>query len=134
LRRNTEKRADISKMNIKGVFQIWMRDGAYHEIPLKEAQEWTRQGCLSCPDFAAEHADISTGGIGAFADYTLTLVRTEKGRELIAAMLADGVIEVKEAAEDPGALDLLARLSRVSRRRWPEWADGGPRRIAVSST
>lgn len=126
-------RQDILKMNIKGVFQIWMRDGAYHEIPLKEAHEWTREGCRSCPDFAAEHADISTGGIGAFADYTLTLARTEKGKALIAEMLAAGVIEVKPASEDPGALDLMARLSRVSRRRWPEWADGGPKRIPVAS-
>jgi coenzyme F420 hydrogenase subunit beta len=127
-------RADILKMNIKGVFQVWMRDGSYHEIPLKEAHEWTREGCKSCPDFAAEHADISTGGIGAFADYTLTIARTDKGKALIAEMLEAGVIEVKPATEDPGALDLMARLSRVSRRRWPEWADGGPRRIPVTTT
>ena len=126
-------REQILKMNIKGVFQVWMRDGSYHEIPLKEAHEWTREGCKSCPDFAAEHADISTGGIGAFADYTLTVARTEKGKALIAEMLAAGVIEVKAATEDPGALDLMARLSRVSRRRWPDWADGGPRRIPVAT-
>ena len=72
-------RADIVKMNIKGVFQIWMRDGSYHEIPLKECHAWTREGCKTCPDFAAEHADISTGGIGAFNDWTLTLVRTDAG-------------------------------------------------------
>ncbi len=76
-------RADIVKMNIKGVFQVWTRDGGYHEIPLKEAHAWTREGCKSCPDFAAEHADISTGGIGAFNDWTLTLVRTDQGRELM---------------------------------------------------
>jgi coenzyme F420 hydrogenase subunit beta len=52
------------KMNIKGVFQIWMRNGDYHEINLKECHAWTREGCNHCPDFAAEHADISTGGIG----------------------------------------------------------------------
>ena len=57
-------RADIAKINIKGVFQIWCRDGSYHEVPLKEGHAWTREGCTSCPDFAAEHADISTGGIG----------------------------------------------------------------------
>ncbi|MGH9045621.1 MAG: Coenzyme F420 hydrogenase/dehydrogenase, beta subunit C-terminal domain, partial [Acidimicrobiales bacterium] len=62
------ERKDIAKMNIKGAFQLWTRDGSYHEIPLKEAREWTREGCKLCPDFAAEHADISTGGIGAFND------------------------------------------------------------------
>jgi len=61
------KRSDIKKMNIKGVFQIWTNDGAMHEVPLKEAHAFTREGCLLCPDFAAEHADISTGGIGASA-------------------------------------------------------------------
>jgi coenzyme F420 hydrogenase subunit beta len=70
-------------MNIKGVFQIWTHDGGYHEVPLKECHAWTREGCTHCPDFAAEHADISTGGIGKFNDWTLTIVRTDLGREII---------------------------------------------------
>ncbi len=73
------RKQDMVKMNIKGVFQIWMRDGSYHEVPLKECHAWTRDGCKLCPDFAAEHADISTGGIGAFNDWTLTVVRTDRG-------------------------------------------------------
>ena len=77
------KKADIKKVNIKGVFQIWMQDGEYHEVPLKECHAWTREGCNHCPDFAAEHADISTGGIGKYNDWTLTIVRTELGREII---------------------------------------------------
>ena len=28
------KKQDMKKMNIKGVFQIWMKDGSYHEVPL----------------------------------------------------------------------------------------------------
>ena len=98
-------------MNIKGVFQIWTRDGGYHEVPLKEAHAWTREGCKACPDFAAEHADISTGGIGAFADWTLTIVRTARGRDLLAAMAAAGAIETRPIADDPGAVPLLAKLS-----------------------
>ncbi|HZT64375.1 MAG TPA: Coenzyme F420 hydrogenase/dehydrogenase, beta subunit C-terminal domain [Acidimicrobiales bacterium] len=116
------KREDMVKMNIKGVLQIWMRDGSYHEIPLKECHEWTRDGCKACPDFAAEHADISTGGIGAFNDWTLTIVRTDRGRELMDSMLAAGAIEVRPGDDDPGAVALLRKLSRVSRRRWPETA------------
>ncbi|HVW33859.1 MAG TPA: Coenzyme F420 hydrogenase/dehydrogenase, beta subunit C-terminal domain, partial [Acidimicrobiia bacterium] len=109
----------IKKMNIKGVFQIWMRNGDYHEVPLKECHQWTRQGCLMCPDFAAEHADISTGGIGKFNDWTLTIVRTDLGREIIVKMLEDGTIIGRPGDDDPGAISLMRKLSVKSRKRWP---------------
>ena len=127
-------RADIVKMNIKGVFQVWMKDGSYHEVPLKEAHAWTREGCTSCPDFAAEHADISTGGIGAFGDWTLTLLRTEKGEELFNDMEAAGVIETRPIEDDPGAVTLLNKLSRVSRKRWPATAVPMPGRLPASAS
>jgi coenzyme F420 hydrogenase subunit beta len=126
-------REQIKKMNIKGVFQVWMRDGSYHEVPLKEAHGWTREGCMTCPDFAAEHADISTGGIGAFNDWTLTMIRTERGREVFDGMVKEGVIEVRSIEEDPGAVKLLRRLSTVSRKRWPETAVPMPGRIPVKA-
>jgi coenzyme F420 hydrogenase subunit beta len=128
------KREEIKKMNIKGVFQLWMRDGSYHEVPLKEAHEWTREGCKACPDFAAEHADISTGGIGAFNDWTLTIIRTERGREIFDGMVADGAVEVRSIEEDPGAVALLRRLSTVSRKRWPTTAVPMPGRIPVKTS
>ena len=126
------KRADISKMNIKGVFQIWTTDGHFHEVPLKEAHAYTREGCTLCPDFAAEHADISTGGIGAFGDWTLVIVRTDQGRELMSAMKEQGLIETRPGDDDPGAVALLHKLATVSRKRWPESAVPGPRRIPVA--
>ncbi|MDQ3896067.1 MAG: Coenzyme F420 hydrogenase/dehydrogenase, beta subunit C-terminal domain [Actinomycetota bacterium] len=121
------RKQDMVKMNIKGVFQIWMRDGSYHEVPLKECHAWTREGCKLCPDFAAEHADISTGGIGAFNDWTLTIVRTDLGREIIVKMLQDGTIEGRPGDDDPGAIALLRKLSAKSRKRWPETAVPAPR-------
>jgi len=127
------RRQDIKKMNIKGVFQLWTHDGGYHEVPLKEGHAWTRQGCVTCPDFAAEHADISTGGIGQLSDWTLTIVRTDKGREVFDAMVADGAVETRPGDDDPGAIELMHKLARVSRRRWPEGAEPGPRRIPVTA-
>jgi coenzyme F420 hydrogenase subunit beta len=120
------KKQDMVKMNIKGAFQIWMKDGSFHEIDLKECHQWTREGCKHCPDFAAEHADISTGGIGKDNDWTLTIVRTELGEEVINRMIRDGVIESRPAQEDEVAMKLLRTLSIVSRRRWPEWANKAP--------
>jgi coenzyme F420 hydrogenase subunit beta len=117
---------DIVKMNIKGVFQVWTRDGRYHEINLKECHAWTREGCKMCPDFAAEHADISTGGIGDASDWTLTIVRSDLGRAIIEAMIADWVIETRPGDDDPGAIDLMRKLAQKSRERWPGWAHPQP--------
>ena len=118
---------DIVKMNVKGVFQIWTRDGGYHEVPLKECHAWTREGCKLCPDFAAEHSDIAAGGIGAFNDWTLTIVRTDLGREVIVKMLEDGSLEGRPGDDDLGAIALLRKLSARSRKRWPETAVPEPR-------
>ncbi len=116
-------REHMVKMNIKGVFQIWMDDGAYHEINLKECHAWTREGCNHCPDFAAEHADISCGGIGENANWTLTIVRTDLGREIISRMIDQGVIEARPGDSDPGAIALMRKLAEKSRSRWPSTAE-----------
>jgi len=119
-------KADMLKMNIKGVFQIWMKDGSYHEIDLKECHQWTREGCKTCPDFSAEHADISTGGIGEDNDWTLCVVRTDLGQEVMDRMIADGVVVSRPAETDEKAMKLLRLLSVTSRRRWPKTADPAP--------
>ncbi|MGH9049493.1 MAG: Coenzyme F420 hydrogenase/dehydrogenase, beta subunit C-terminal domain [Acidimicrobiia bacterium] len=116
------KRAEIKKMNIKGRLQIWTHDDRYVEVPLKECHAYTREGCKMCPDFAAEHADISTGGIGAFNDWTLTVVRTDAGRELMDGLVADGWVETRPGDDDPGAIELMHKLAKKQRTRWPETA------------
>ena len=123
-------RHSIKKTNIKGVFQIWTHDGGYYEINLKECHAWTREGCNHCPDFAAEHADISTGGIGKYNDWTLTIVRTDLGREIIMKMLEDGSLIGRPGDDDPGAIALMRKLSEKSRARWPEHAWPAPAMVA----
>jgi coenzyme F420 hydrogenase subunit beta len=120
-------RAVIKKMNIKGRLQVWTHDDRYVEVPLKECHAYTREGCKLCPDFAAEHADISTGGIGKYNDWTLTVVRTDVGRDLLEAMAKDGWIETRPGDDDPDAIALMHKLSAKSRKRWPEFAVDAPR-------
>ncbi|MCU1352093.1 MAG: coenzyme F420-reducing hydrogenase, beta subunit [Acidimicrobiales bacterium] len=122
-------RAEIKKVNIKGVFQIWTHDERYIEVPLKECHQWTREGCTHCPDFGAEHADISTGGIGKFNDWTLTVVRTPLGRAVMDRMVAAGIIQTRPGSDDPAAIELMHKLSRKSRKRWPETAVPVPGRV-----
>jgi coenzyme F420 hydrogenase subunit beta len=82
---------------------------------------------VHCPDFAAEHSDIATGGIGVDNDWTLTIVRTELGEEVITRMINDHTIVARPAQEDDKAMKLLRTLSIVSRRRWPDTADPAPK-------
>jgi coenzyme F420 hydrogenase subunit beta len=84
-----------------------------------------------CPDFAAEHADIATGGIGKYNDWTLTVIRTDLGREIIGKMIDGAVIEARPGDDDPAAIELMHKLSARSRRRWPESGTPEPGRIAM---
>jgi coenzyme F420 hydrogenase subunit beta len=126
---------DVAKVNIKGRFQLWRRStGELVEIPLKRMGAATREGCKLCPDFAAEHADIATGGLGQREGWTLAVVRTQRGEDWMRAAAAAGVIAVRPGEEDPAALALMAKLAVRSRERWPAdlaGAQGAPRLLPV---
>jgi len=111
---------DVAKVNVKGKFILWRRStGEQVDIPLKEMHQFTREGCKLCPDFAAEHADISTGGLGQSDGWTLTVVRTERGSEWIKELVDAGWITVRPGSEDPAAIALMGKLSAKQRKRWP---------------
>jgi len=79
--------------------------------------------CAHCPDVAGGHADISFGGIGESAGWTLVIVRTGTGERLWTDAVDTGVVEVRPAEEDATALDLSTGMSRA-RRRPAEPPDG----------
>ena len=110
----------LVRVNIKGRLLFYTDTGEELVYSLKQSHRHTRPGCLHCPDFAAEHADISFGGLGQGDGWTLSIVRTERGREIWDAAVAAGVIESKLAAdEDPEAVALMFKLAARSRARWP---------------
>lgn len=116
---------DIVRVNIKGKLLFYTREGEEISYSLKQAHEFTRPGCLKCPDFAAEHADISFGGLGQGEGWTLTIIRTDKGTDVWERAVADGVVEWRPGSEDEAAISLMRKLSARSRERWPTDAAWG---------
>ena len=91
---------DLARVNVKGKLLFYTKDGTELTYSLKQAHEFTRPGCLRCPDFAAEHADISFGGLGQEGGWSLTIIRTELGEQIWNEALADGVVESRPGSED----------------------------------
>ncbi len=111
----------LARVNIKGRLLFYTDTGDEIVYPLKQSHRFTRPGCLRCPDFAAEHADISFGGLGQGDGWTLSIVRTERGREIWDGAISAGLLESKRAADaDPDAVALMFKLAIKSRKRWPE--------------
>jgi len=106
---------DVKKINIKGKVLVTSNSGEVKTIPLQEAKQYTRKGCLACTDFSAEFADISTGGLG-LNGWTFTIIRTSKGQETFEDAEKAGSIRTRPVEEEKAALDLLTKLSRRKRK------------------
>ncbi|HKE54207.1 MAG TPA: Coenzyme F420 hydrogenase/dehydrogenase, beta subunit C-terminal domain, partial [Actinomycetota bacterium] len=117
---------DLVRVNVKGKLLFYTQEGEEVTYSLKQAHEFTRPGCKRCPDFAAEHADISFGGLGQSDGWTLTVIRTDKGKDIWDRAVADGVIEWRPGSEDEAAISLMAKLAAKSRSRWGETPFGAP--------
>ena len=121
------KKSEMVKMNIKGVFQIWMKDGSYHEVDLKECHTVDASGLQELPRLrsrALRHRD-----------------RWDRHRQRLDA--DDRAHRARRGGHQPddrrrhdhraarpggrrGDAPPAPALDRVSRRRWPTTADPAP--------
>jgi coenzyme F420 hydrogenase subunit beta len=108
--------SDITKVNVKGRVIVTLKDGRDIDIPLKDARPFANEWCHRCPDFAAEHADLSCGGLG-MEGWTMILARSPRGSDYLERAVGEGVLELRDAAEEPKALEVRDRLARKQRAR-----------------
>ena len=75
-------------------------DGKENSVAVKELNNAVEKGCLSCPDFAANYADISVGSVGSDDGYSTVIVRSEVGEKLLEKLdLAKGKAKKEEVTK-----------------------------------
>ena len=108
---------DVKRINIKEELIVHLNSGDVKTIMLDELEFMKRFACYFCPDYSAEYADLSFGGIGAEEGWTTVLTRTPVGR----AILADAkpkAIEVTCQKDFPKmAAQVLKKVHKWSARK-----------------
>ena len=110
--------ADVEKFNVKGKVLIYKKGGEVLDMPLKRAQEYARPECHHCGDFTGEVADISCGGVGSM-EWTITILRTEKGERIFAELVREGRVETRPMEEFENSMKILIRLAQRQHERVP---------------
>jgi coenzyme F420 hydrogenase subunit beta len=110
--------AEVEKFNVKGKVLIYKKDGEMVDMPLKRAQEYARPECHHCGDFTGEVADISCGGVGSM-EWTITILRTEKGERIFDELVREGRVETRPMDEFENSMKILIRLAKRQHERVP---------------
>ena len=84
---------DVKKINIKEDLIIHLNSGEVKTMMLDELEFMKRFACYFCPDYSAEYADVSFGGIGAQEGWTTFISRTPVGRAIMADARSKKAIE-----------------------------------------
>jgi len=90
---------DVRKINIKEDLIVHLNGGEIISIMLEELEFMKRFACYFCPDYSAEYADVSFGGIGAQQGWTTVITRTPVGRAIFADARSRKIIEDNRQGE-----------------------------------
>jgi len=109
---------ELVKMNIdKGKFIINLKSEEELSVPLKEVQSYARETCHFCEDLTSDFADISVGSIGSQSGWSSVITRTEKGEELYAAAVKDGLIDSKNLTKIKPGKFLVEKIAGIKRNK-----------------
>ncbi|MGC8940129.1 MAG: Coenzyme F420 hydrogenase/dehydrogenase, beta subunit C-terminal domain [Candidatus Bathyarchaeia archaeon] len=106
---------EIMNVDLEGEKYIVTTENRTLQIPLAEVKPHIMNRCKTCTDFTSELADLSIGGATPLKDWSIIIVRTKKGEELLNLAVEKGILMVREIAAEPDALAHLINLSTQKR-------------------
>jgi coenzyme F420-reducing hydrogenase beta subunit len=109
------KRMNVSRDQVRRLEfspdRQWMRavlwDGSVRTIQRQQAESYTRSGCGKCDDYLGESADLAVGNLGAPADASTLIIRTQAGDVFARNAVQMGLLETSPEV-DVKALEAAA--------------------------
>jgi coenzyme F420 hydrogenase subunit beta len=109
---------DVRKVNIKENLMVHLKTGEVRPIALDDLEFMRRHACRYCPDYSAEFADVSFGGIGADEGWTTVITRSPLGRAALADAAGAGKLEEYRLQLNPNyASQALAKVRSWSAKK-----------------
>ena len=114
--------ANCSRMDIpKDGVNFHREDGSQITLPLEEIRPFIKNTCLACYDPLSELADVSVGSTEHYPGWNTLVVRTDKGRQLMADASTAGIIELQPYPQE--RLPLLRQAVFQKKKRVLERPD-----------
>jgi coenzyme F420 hydrogenase subunit beta len=90
---------DVRKINIKQDLMVHLISGEIKTVVLDELEFMKRFACYFCPDYSAEYADLSFGGVGAEDGWTTVIMRTPIGRAVFADARSKAIEQIRQTSQ-----------------------------------
>ena len=107
--------SEIKRMDLTDKYVVHTRDRKV-EIPLEDIMPHILNKCRTCVDFTSELADISVGGAYPLSDWSIVIVRTKKGEEVLNRALKKGAIRSRKIEEEKDVFTHLLSLAVRKRK------------------
>ncbi len=108
----------VDEINLDHTFTV-KSDLNTFEIPISDIWQNVREGCKTCMDFTGEFADVSVGRVeGMPKDWSVLIVRTKQGEELVNRAVKEGYVQSAELAHSAEfAIESLASRKKTLARQ-----------------
>jgi coenzyme F420 hydrogenase subunit beta len=106
---------EIINVDLEGDKYVVTTENRKLKIPMSEIKQHIMNRCKTCTDFTSELADLSIGGATPLKDWSIIIVRTKKGEDLLNLAIEKEILTIREIAVEPDAMAHLINISTHKR-------------------
>ncbi|MFX1318175.1 MAG: Coenzyme F420 hydrogenase/dehydrogenase, beta subunit C-terminal domain [Promethearchaeota archaeon] len=108
--------SEIQSIDLEVSHYIITTNRSEIKVPIKEIEDHIVTACKTCTDFTAELADLSIGGAAVRKGWSILIIRTEKGKELVNKAVSKGVLELEKIENTPKAWNHLIQVATTKKQ------------------